>query len=316
MCVRCKDCMGHSSVRWCCRCCRVLMVSPYVKFHNTQNRRNSISVLLNAPTEAGEVQPRSGAAHLHVFVPQQTECSFSFENASTQCPVLVQLVAAAYFAVTHHQPSVCGIFPPSLCRCCDMASRPLWLPHFAHRPLILERRQVKLHPDCHPVQALNSSQCSQLETSLHPKLQLHTSQLPAFLLRLRDLWGLRGSSGCRCSGTWARRWGWSGGRRKGCLVLWSWHRKVPGQILQTEPPGQQHPGSAVERMKINHLKKQNKKQNHKEIKALKLSKLLFNSSFMEKYWQFVAFIFHLPSCVIKECCFHSFAQKFCTGQHL
>lgn len=262
LCVRCRDCMGHRSVCVCVRVSssrRVMLllqlqllllvgvkgVSRCQTSQHSEPQKLYLSVFNHARVQ-----------HICMFLsPSRLGVLFLFGKCFA---VLAQLAVAAYFAATHHRPSVCGIVPPCLCCCCDMASRPLSRPRFAHRPLTLETRQVKLQPDCLPVQTLNSSQCSRLEGSLRPELQLHTSQLPAFLLLLRDLWDLRGWSGCRCSRTWAQRWGWSGGRQKGCLVLWSWctgRRKVPGQIPQTEPPGQQRPGSAVERMKINHFKK-------------------------------------------------------------
>lgn len=152
---------------------------------------------------------------------------------------------------THHQPCVSGLCLLCPCCCCDMETRPLSRPHFDPDPrLTLGTRQVKLPPGCPPVQTLNSSQCSQFEASLQPGIQPHTAPLPVCLQTLCDSWGLRGWSGCRCSGTWAQRWGWSAGRQRGCQGLWSWcrgRRKAPGRTPRTEPPGQQHPGSAVER---------------------------------------------------------------------
>lgn len=168
---------------------------------------------------------------------------------------------------THHRLSSGGILasPLSLghylCCYCDTAT-PLSAPHCApDLPLKLEMLQARPLPDCPPSRSLNDSQCFHLHSSPQPVLLplLHT-KLPCFplcplhpleLQVLRGSWGLRGLRGCSCPGNRAQSWGWSAGRGRGCLVLWSWctvPHMVPGQIPRTSPPGQQHPGSAVGNM--------------------------------------------------------------------
>lgn len=166
---------------------------------------------------------------------------------------------------THHHLSALGnsASPLSLCHClccyCDTASPPPSAPHCVpDLPLILEILWVRPCPDYLPPHSGSGFQCSHFDSSPHSVLLAQPCMmLPHPPLRvlcwlglqlLRCLWGLRDLTGCSCPENRAQSWGWSAGKGTGSLALWSWcmgpHR-VPEQIPQTSPPGQQHPGSAV-----------------------------------------------------------------------
>lgn len=168
---------------------------------------------------------------------------------------------------THHRPSAGGISASPLCLChclcccCDTATPPPSAPRCApDLPLISETPRARARPGCPPPWSLNGSQCSHFDSSLRPALLPHSPLCPPLqpeLLVPRGFWDSKGSRGCSCPGNRARSWGWSAGRGRGCLVLWSWcmgPRRVPGRIPQTSPPGQQHPGSAVGRMNRREIK--------------------------------------------------------------
>lgn len=142
------------------------------------------------------------------------------------------------------------------CYYCDTATPPPSAPHCApHLPLTLETPQTRPRPDCPPPRSLIGSQCSHFESSPHSLLLPHPRMEPPHfplcqleLQVLHGFWGLRGLKGCSCPGNRAPSWDWSEGKGRGCLVLGSWYmgpHTVPGQILRTSPPGQQHHGSAV-----------------------------------------------------------------------